>query len=508
MQESRVVEVVNDKSAYNLLNTLRGHPSANVRFFRCIRSALVSLNGVNVMVNVVVLDLRSNNIRKLPFEAEWGSLTSLRRLHLDGNKVEALRSLVGLRRCPRLEILSARSNPITAHPEYRHFIVNTIPSLKLLDDFIVSDEEVIEGGSFPGHFGTMSSELRYRVGEIDIGTRWHAVQKILNADFHEITQILKHHSPVTMIQRHWRGYALRMELREKAIRRVQAAILVQRGIRRWLARRHQKAVVIQQTFRKRRQRIEETSQNLSAHSVSSLYVIDDVTTSVISMLVVLSQQYKLPMKTDVKATDICCQQVGYLKALPPFDTVDLSEGETKSETDLANQVYKGMSFKELKNVEMEEASTSVHFCVFSSGKVLRENPALGKIKRHGLRLRMHERKKAMQLARSTKSVNQWSRLNIISGLHPMLLTRFHMHGRYLARCQLPVPLTFHPHAVKVGLATSLLQRTMQRYMIGQTVAASPLVQQLVQTRAARAIQFWFRRLQAERRYRFLNRRNY
>lgn len=42
---------------------------------------------------------------------------------------------------------------------YRHHAVNTIWTLLVLDRYLVSDEEIIEGADFHGKFKSMSSHL-------------------------------------------------------------------------------------------------------------------------------------------------------------------------------------------------------------------------------------------------------------------------------------------------------------------------------------------------------------
>ena len=60
--------------------------------------------------------------------------------------------------------------PLSLKRNYRHHVVNSIWSLKALDHYVISDEEIIEDAVFGGRFGTLNDEFR-----IDLCPRWYEV---------------------------------------------------------------------------------------------------------------------------------------------------------------------------------------------------------------------------------------------------------------------------------------------------------------------------------------------
>ncbi len=46
---------------------------------------------------------------------------------------------------PRLTVLTLYGNAVEHHPAYRHVLVNRCEALKLLDFYLISDQELIEG---------------------------------------------------------------------------------------------------------------------------------------------------------------------------------------------------------------------------------------------------------------------------------------------------------------------------------------------------------------------------
>ena len=52
------------------------------------------------------------------------------------------------------------NNPCTTIPGYRHFMVNSVPTLLALDLHVVTDEERIEDASFGYRFRSMHDRMR------------------------------------------------------------------------------------------------------------------------------------------------------------------------------------------------------------------------------------------------------------------------------------------------------------------------------------------------------------
>lgn len=55
------------------------------------------------------------------------------------------------------------SNPVCAIPGYRHFVVNSLPCLKALDNFVITDEERIEDASFGYRFRGLNEYMKLHI---------------------------------------------------------------------------------------------------------------------------------------------------------------------------------------------------------------------------------------------------------------------------------------------------------------------------------------------------------
>ena len=85
--------------------------------------------------------------------AARGLLRLLDRLSTTGEFAVYLAQM-NLLKLPKLLRVTLFDNPLATHPNYRHFLVNSIFSLRALDLHVISDEELIEGAHFPSRFGS------------------------------------------------------------------------------------------------------------------------------------------------------------------------------------------------------------------------------------------------------------------------------------------------------------------------------------------------------------------
>lgn len=79
-------------------------------------------------------------------------------LHDNGiSKLDAIRSLS----CsPSLTILTLYDTPLSLKKNYRHHVVNGIWSLKALDFYVVSDDEIIEDAQMPEKYSALSRNFK------------------------------------------------------------------------------------------------------------------------------------------------------------------------------------------------------------------------------------------------------------------------------------------------------------------------------------------------------------
>ena len=132
----------------------------------CARSLQVALLSGNLLSaleepimqcsRLLKLDLSNNGISALPKREDWARLPELQVLYLHGNQLGSLKTAGRLAALPKLVRATFFDNPLATHQNYRHFLVNSIFSLRALDMHVISDEELIEGAKFPAAFATLS----------------------------------------------------------------------------------------------------------------------------------------------------------------------------------------------------------------------------------------------------------------------------------------------------------------------------------------------------------------
>lgn len=91
-------------------------------------------------------------IEDLPSAEFWKNMKNLRLLYLHDNPVSKLDSVHSLSFCPTLTALTLSNTPLSLKVAYRHIVVNSIFSLKALDYYIISDEEIMEDWRLPEKF--------------------------------------------------------------------------------------------------------------------------------------------------------------------------------------------------------------------------------------------------------------------------------------------------------------------------------------------------------------------
>merc|ERR1712106_616146 len=112
-------------------------------------------------INVEWLNVEGNLISELPPPGAMGQCKNLKIVNLHHNGIHRVESLISLASLPRLVGLTLYNCPIYKRAGYRHHTVNTIWSLKALDHYVLSDEEIIEGAEFKNtRFESMASSLK------------------------------------------------------------------------------------------------------------------------------------------------------------------------------------------------------------------------------------------------------------------------------------------------------------------------------------------------------------
>lgn len=121
-----------------------------------------------------------------------------------------MNALTGLR---SLQALTLYNCPIAERSGYRHHVVNTVWTLKALDHFILSDQEIIEDANFrQDSFKPFSTEMRINLSPAIVSKKtFHTIVNRINYTF-------LHFSPVTILQRFIRGHLARKQLRANGIK--------------------------------------------------------------------------------------------------------------------------------------------------------------------------------------------------------------------------------------------------------------------------------------------------
>ncbi|XP_067946225.1 uncharacterized protein [Watersipora subatra] len=196
------------------------------------------LESIDELINcrqLIKLDIHSNQISVLPDGMFWSQLQNLRILFAHDNpigRVEAIHSLVA---CGRLQILTLYDSPLAIKRNYRHHVVNTIWSLKALDNYVVSDEEIIEDAVFKGtRFSTRSKAFEVDLSSVHPKPRTFEEELIAVRDLMaRVNKIMAHFCPVLIIQKNIRFWLTYKRYRLYTESRIWAAMTIQQAWRKY-----------------------------------------------------------------------------------------------------------------------------------------------------------------------------------------------------------------------------------------------------------------------------------
>jgi Leucine-rich repeat len=159
------------------------------------------------MNNLKKIDLSHNNISSLPSgETVFRNLVNLRFLYLHNNRISKWNDIQNLTGLPIVMHITLFSNPVCQVPGYRHFLVNSIPSLLALDNHIITDEERIEDASFGYRYRALNEFMKLHIP--DYAREKSAEQHLFNleVDVYRLRRIFERNSPSIMIQAAFRGF--------------------------------------------------------------------------------------------------------------------------------------------------------------------------------------------------------------------------------------------------------------------------------------------------------------
>uniref|UniRef100_A0A8C8GF96 Leucine rich repeats and IQ motif containing 3 n=1 Tax=Oncorhynchus tshawytscha TaxID=74940 RepID=A0A8C8GF96_ONCTS len=197
----------------------------NVGSCRSLRVCILADNFISTIdaliacVHIVKLDLKGNQldrcipsvfqITQLPGVVFWDSLRRLQLLHLHDNNIGTRKNIEGLSGCPNLTALTLYDTPLSLKGNYRHCIINSIWSLKALDNFVVSDEEIIENWILPLHFKTLCHHFYLNLYPAAKMGPYQSEMRAIHKIISEVNRIQSVYSPTLIIQRWIRGHLTR-----------------------------------------------------------------------------------------------------------------------------------------------------------------------------------------------------------------------------------------------------------------------------------------------------------
>ncbi|XP_054836349.1 leucine-rich repeat and IQ domain-containing protein 3 [Eublepharis macularius] len=181
----------------------------------CILSGnfLSNIDALESCTCLIKLDLHSNQMENLPGPVFWRNMKNLSLLYLHDNSVSNLENVHSLSFCPNLIALTLFNTPLSLKIAYRHIVVNSIISLKALDYYVISDEEIIESWQLPKKYKPFTFNFF-----VDFcllpgkETTFQEEVKMVREMISKINHILSHYSPILIIQKWIRGHLLRKRL--------------------------------------------------------------------------------------------------------------------------------------------------------------------------------------------------------------------------------------------------------------------------------------------------------
>ncbi|XP_068095321.1 leucine-rich repeat and IQ domain-containing protein 3 [Hyperolius riggenbachi] len=171
---------------------------------------ITDINPLRRCAQLVKLDLHGNQLQNLPGQDFWRGMKELKLLYLHNNRIRSLSNVESLSACPALVGITLYDTPLSLQKNYRHILVNSIWTLKALDNFVISDEEIIEDWNLQGRFKALSPELQLTLlsasrKDISVQNETKDTSEIIT----KINCVLAACSPVLIVQKWIRGYLVR-----------------------------------------------------------------------------------------------------------------------------------------------------------------------------------------------------------------------------------------------------------------------------------------------------------
>jgi len=155
-----ITELLLDNCKSKEIVGFKGHNFDKVNHLSFIGCDLETLNGLENLPEVRVLDLSENKISSIEKIPEC--LPKLYHLNICGNPLSTVEQLKPLNKLANLQALDVFDCPVTDTDEYRTKIFEAIPNLKFLNGYDINDEEAEE---LSGEGESAIGEMGYEDGE-------------------------------------------------------------------------------------------------------------------------------------------------------------------------------------------------------------------------------------------------------------------------------------------------------------------------------------------------------
>jgi Leucine-rich repeat (LRR) protein len=159
--------------------------------------------------NLKKIDLSDNQLEILPSPQVFEGLENLQFLYMHNNKLAKWQDLHSLTALPSIMHITLFNNPVCQIPGYRHFLVNSIPCLRALDNFVITDEERIEDASFGYRFRGLNEFMKLHIPDYTHERSAENHLFNLDVDIYRLKRIFERNSPSILIQSLYRGYRSR-----------------------------------------------------------------------------------------------------------------------------------------------------------------------------------------------------------------------------------------------------------------------------------------------------------
>ena len=162
LEEIRVIALRNQKLTI-CLKMLSKCDNLSIVYLQHNMISLKDMNHLHTFANIKKLDLSDNQLEALPQASVFAGMKSLLFLYLHNNQISKWQDLQSLTALPSIMHITLFANPVCSIPGYRHFVVNSIPGLKALDNFVITDEERIEDASFGYRFRGLNEFMKLHI---------------------------------------------------------------------------------------------------------------------------------------------------------------------------------------------------------------------------------------------------------------------------------------------------------------------------------------------------------